>query len=373
MGGVDVISVNVLQWSFVLLVCYDPRRTFTRFRRTQPRSLHKKSNNKNELPPYEEEAYPINLSKRIPWVLTLLISLRLTNWKTGHPSHDRNQPVKPISRTAFFTHAIILALQSFLILDLTSLLTQQDPYFHIPNTSITSPLPPPIPHILTLLLPPRLIRTTILALQSYALITQGGSLPTLPILLLNTCNLWPDEWTPHTWPIFFGPFSAVTKTGLRGLWGRWWHQTNRYLATPGRVMVAKRVARTKDDAMTAVGYLLQVVSAFGLSGFMHMGLIPPEPQGTEMSAGEMRMYVAGFFWMQAVGIGCEVSVARIFRSRRWNSSIWGRLGTAVWVMVWFSYTLPLLAIPFRELGYWTYPPLPISFVGWLLGKGWWVW
>ncbi|KAL8790062.1 MAG: hypothetical protein Q9213_000764 [Squamulea squamosa] len=379
MGGLDVISVNVIQWSFVLLVCYDPRKTFRRLLR-QPNFVSSSKDNiqyaEGELL-YVEEPYPMTLTKRIPWVLTLLVSLRFANWKTGEPSHDHKQPVKPVTRTAFCKHAILLAIQSYIILDTTSLLVKDDPYFHNPNLSITSHWSPPsmkLPQILLSslsMLPVRLIRSTIIALQAYALITQGGSLPTIPVVMLNGLGFWPDEWSPHTWPIFFGPFSAVSEKGLRGLWGTWWHQTNRYLSTPGRALAKVLGVRTSSTT----GYMLQVVSAFGLSGLMHMGLIPPEPRGTEMTAMEMRLYVGSFFWMQALGIGLEVAVARsigrLFPG--WCGSRLGKSGTLLWVVLWFSYTLPILAVPFRQLNYSKYPPVPISLIGWLSGRGWWVW
>ncbi|KAL8993194.1 MAG: hypothetical protein Q9169_006525, partial [Polycauliona sp. 2 TL-2023] len=217
----------------------------------------KSQDNKNErykrVVSYTEEPYPSTLTARIPWILTLLISLRLSNWKTGIPSHDKHQPITPLTRTAYFNRALILLLQSYVILDITSLLTTRDPYFHIAGTSISSPLPPLLspstsakfvsPALAPALemvmhlfshIPPAAIRIAILALQPYALITQGGSLPTIPIVLLSSLHFYPDEWSPHTWPLFFGPFSAVSRRGLRGVWGEWWHQTNRYLAVPGR-------------------------------------------------------------------------------------------------------------------------------------------
>ncbi|KAI4265105.1 MAG: hypothetical protein LQ337_009012 [Flavoplaca oasis] len=229
----------------------------------------------------------------------------------------------------YLTYAVVLLVQSYLILDVTAYFTAYDPYFHVSGTGISSPVPPlsfslttTNPHsksatatssylqFLWNILPPRILRASILALQPYALITQGGSLPTIPIVLLSSLNLWPEEWSPHTWPLFFGPFSSVYERGLRGVWGGWWHQTNRYLAVPGR-WVAERVG------MKGYGkYACEVVSAFGLSGVMHMGLVPPFPLGTEVSAWEMRMCVAGFFWLQAVGIGGEVlvvdGVGRVF-------------------------------------------------------------
>ncbi|KAL8849149.1 MAG: hypothetical protein Q9221_005872 [Calogaya cf. arnoldii] len=380
MKGLDVISVNLMQWSFVLLVCYDPRKTFIRLRQHKKPPSPNRENNKHvqDNLGYIEEPYPSTLSPRIPWVLTLLISLRLSNWKIGHPSHDRRQPIEPLSRGAYCTHALSLAISSLLILDITSLFKQQDPYFHISGTSITSPLPAQLTssssnilHFLFNIPPPRLLRTTILALQPYALITQGGSLPTLPIVLLSSLNLWPDEWSPHTWPVFFGPFSSVYERGLRGLWGTWWHQTNRYLSMPGRSLAQL----LNLNSQSTVAYIFAVISAFGNSGVMHMGLIPPEPLGTNMTAGEMRLYVGAFFWVQVLGIGIEILVVNAFGRffLQWNRTIIGRMGTVMWVMLWFSYTLPLLAVPFRELGYWTYPALPVSFVSGVLGRGWWVW
>ncbi|KAL8912480.1 MAG: hypothetical protein Q9171_002493 [Xanthocarpia ochracea] len=369
----------MIQWSFVLLVCYDPRTIFSRLRQHQTPDAAKNEDNQNiegELA-YRQEPYPTALSQRISWVLTLLISLRLANWKTGEASHDRKQPIKPLTRTAFCRHAVYLAFQSFIILDITSILVKEDPYFHIPSASIHSTWPPPsteLPQCLVSVLsvlPPQLMRTAIPAIQAYALITQGGSLPTIHIVMLSGLGLWPDEWSPHTWPIFFGPFSAVSQTGLRGLWGTWWHQTNRYLSTPGRALAKALSIETRST----VGYMLQIVSAFSLSGIMHMGLIPPEPRGTAMTAMEMRLYVGSFFWMQALGIGVELGVVRIFRRilPGWSVSPLRKAGTLMWVMLWFSCTVPLLVVPFRELGYWKYPPLPISVIGWLLGRECWTW
>lgn len=121
--------------------------------------------------------------------------------------------------------------------------------------------------------------------------------------------------------------------------------------------------------------MMQVLSAFALSGVMHMGLMPPEPRGTGMGPMEMRMKVAGFFWVQVLGIGVEVFVEGVLGMKvsRWGKGGLGKVGRMLWVVVWLSYTLPLLAIPFRELGYWRYPPLPVSAVAWVSGRGWWVW
>lgn len=379
MEGLDVISVNLTQWSFVLLVCHDPRSTFKRLRLRQKPSItveHTK-HHRNELDTtYIEEPYPTESSRRLPWVTTLLVSLRLSNWKIGEASHDQKQPVTPMTRAAFFKYGLCLAAQSFIILDLTSTWTRQDPYFHMPGMHIDEHLQeqtgkPAIYYSLCRHLPPRIPRAAVLAGQAYACITQGGSLSVLPIVALNAVGLWPDEWSPHTWPIFFGRFSAVSEKGLRGLWGTWWHQTNRYLSIPGRTLAqAMRISTN-----STLGFMLQVVSAFLLSGIMHMGLIPPRPRGTSMTAMEMRFYIATFFWLQILGFGIELCVTKIVQrvTPRLSSSGVGRYCTLLWVTTWLSCTLPLLAIPFRELGYWTYPPLPLSLISRLGGGSWWVW
>lgn len=370
MEGLDVISVNLIQWSFVLLVCYDPRLTFNRLR-SPPRSRGKESQTERF-----EEPYPVRLRDRIPWVLTLLVSLRLSNWKVGELSHDRKQPVKPMTRAKFCRYAILLAVQSFLILDLTSTWVRHDPYFHTPGMGMDDAWQSPMVEKSTYLsifsnLPPRIPRTAVLAGQAYACITQGGSLPVIPVIGLNAIGLWPDEWSPHTWPIFFGSFSAVPETGLRGLWGTWWHQTNRYLSIPGRSLAQAIGISTRST----LGYILQVVSAFSLSGIMHMGLIPPRPRGTAMTAMAMRFSVASFFWAQILGIGIELGATTLIQKTFGRSSLptTRKLCTLLWVILWFSYALPLLADPARELGYWTRSVLPVSIINRLSGGGWWVW
>lgn len=376
-GGLDVISVNVAQWSFVLLVCYDPRTTFSRVRTVKEEVSADEKTEKRSLDGYWEQKYPEKLSERIPWVLTLLVSLRLSNWKIGDPSHDRTQPIKPMSRRAYCSRAFLLALQSFIILDITSTIVRKDNYFHVSGTSIDDPWPVSRPstslYMKTLRkTPPRIIRATILATQAYACITQGGSLPTIPVVGINALGLWPDEWSPQTWPIFFGPLSSVTERGLRGLWGSWWHQINRYTtSTPGRSLSQAVGISTASK----LGYAILTISAFLLSGVMHMGLIPPQPRQSRLSAGEMRLFIATFFWLQIPAFVFEVQVSavckRLFPALK--GSLLARALSLFWVFSWMAFTLPLLAVPFRELGYWKYPPLPISIIGVITGRGVWNW
>lgn len=120
-------------------------------------------------------------------------------------------------------------------------------------------------------------------------------------------------------------------------------------------------------------YALMCVSGFGFSGIMHMGMIPPVPlnmAGT--GAGEMRLWIGGFFWVQVLGIGVETFVEKVV-GRGWWRGRGGDVGRFLWVVGWGVCTVPMLAMPFRELEYWRYSPLPVSLIGYLGGHGWWTW
>ena len=425
MHGVDVISVNLTLWSFLLLVIFDPRRKFRRIHvRDDGEVLEEHSDKRSDnletalaeatkedsstegepltdspngsdasveglsASPRRpltssswEESYPTDLQKRVIWVLTLLPSWRFPSWHISRPFHDIHQPPPRSTRPAFLRFALLSILEGYLLLDLTSLYTPYDPYFHVSNTAISSPFPTPpasntaIPRYITTLwayASPRLLRAAVLALQLYALIPHLFALPALMPLFLNYAGLASDTWSPHTWPPFFGPFSSITYRGLRALWGTWWHQMNRYLHSSPGAWAADHLHLKRGGWMR---YAFIVISGFGFSGIMHTGLIPPFPLYEALSATQMRAYVASFFWVQVPGIFIELVVAEAVGrwAPRWKEGVIARSVTLAWVALWLCWTLPLLVVPFRELGYWTYPPMPISILGWMTGRGWWTW
>ena len=324
-----------------------------------------------------EEAYPTTLAKRIPWVLTLLVSLRLTGWKIGEPSHDRRQPPARMSRSAYFMRAISIAVQSYLLLDAAAFYVQTDPFFTTSGMGIDHPFPPPSAEtpswiVMLRLLPPRLVRCSMIAAQSYGAVTNMFYPPLTFMVGLNAVGLLPNEWSPHTWPLPFGHFSAIPERGLRGLWGSWWHGVNRQVtATPGRWLTQISGIPTKS----LTGYALLTISAFFFSGVMHMGLVPPEPEASQMSAGWIRLYVGGFFWAQILAFGFELAASKFvarFIPQALNWSVTKALVTA-YTAAWLCLTLPLLAVAFQELRYWHIYPVPVSLLQGLSGKGWWTW
>lgn len=380
-GGIDVIGVNLVLWSFVLLVLRDPRKTHKRLwvskREPMERSVKPDSGDDSTSWDVIEEPYPEEFGKRLSWVLTLLVSLRLTGWKIGDPSHDNSQPTPRLKRSDFLRIAVPTTVLGYLIMDVTSSYVHTDPYFLTSEMSIDAPYPTPASSMPTLivlirLLPPRLLRSSVLAAQIYAMVTSMFFLPTIPAVGLNAIGLLPDEWSPHTWPVFFGSFSNVWERGLRGLWGGWWHSMNRQItATFGREMAVLMGISTKST----LAFVMLSMSAFLLSGVIHVGMIPPEPESRLMGANAMRLHIAGFFWLQMPAVTIELAMAYFARRFVHGVEEWRmtRLLVLGWVTIWLCLTLPLLTVPFREIGYWNYYAVPISLLRGFTGKGWTTW
>ncbi|MCJ1474150.1 hypothetical protein MMC13_002808 [Lambiella insularis] len=370
-GGLDVISANVVVWSTVLIALEDVRGTYKRIHHPQQPPEHTITplqevapslRTLKWLPPRTwEEPYPSRFLPRIPWVLSLITSLRLINWSMPPYSRDALPPLSPLTRASYLRHALLIALTSYLLLDTAVFAALHDPYFTTRSLSILSPHPSfpsmsPLP-----------LRALLLALHIYAPITLGGALFTTPLLLL------PAPYSPHTHPMFFGPVAAIPARGLRGLWGAFWHQTMRYpTSLPGRGL-ARRLGYGPHSK---VDYTLRVLSAFGLSGWIHGGLVPPEPLGEGVSAWRVRGAVMGFFWVQVVGIGVEVGVEKVVRRTGWGvgggwMGVVRKAGVLLWVAGWLCGTLPLLGWAGKELGWFGRYPLPVSV--WVKGmEGRWV-
>ena len=369
-GGPDVISMTVALWATVLLGIKDGRQ-FVRLRYQQTRALvsaeskmHRRGTahqsqehvGNNSL----EEAYPQALFKRLQWVLTLLTSLRLTDWRIGEERFDRKQLSGGMSKLHFARHAAAFIILDFLLLDATFCYVRHDAYFINNEINIDEVFRyqdlKPAWVIRLQMLPPRLVRCTVLAAQVFAMVSGMFYIPTLPAAALNAAGVLPNEWSPHAWPPFFGEFSAVSKRGLRGLWGDWWHQINRiFVSMPASALAdAFRLPRR-----SFIRYTILVSTSFFLSGILHTGLVPPRPLTTNMTANGMRLCVASFFWVQTVGIAVECVVE--YWVRKWiPRALWAlpvRILVLSWVACWLSICLPLLVEPFREIGYWHHSPV----------------
>ncbi|KAI9846347.1 MAG: hypothetical protein M1837_004200 [Sclerophora amabilis] len=398
-GTFDTLFGDLALRSFALLADSDPRSTFRRIRfhnssqrrgsyqngsGVTPRSVHQDSTKETASSggpvQYWEEPYPAKLADRVGWVFSLVLSLRFTHWKTGNPSHDKTQPPTTLGRSHWTRHAIATIVQSYLIMDVASYFVQFDPYFITSNIHLDSPIQPlsdkstpNAVHALQTWIPPRLFRLSLLGAQVYSAVTLMFFLPTLPALGLNALHLISDEWSPHTWPVFWGPLATVSERGVRGLWGGWWHQIMRNLTTsPARSL--ERLLNVRHSSL--LDYTFLTVSAFFFSGILHMGLVPPEPIHSTLSPNTLRLSLAAFFWAQIPAFAIETAVSKLWPSRVSRGETLRPLVKVVlviWTITWLYLTLPLLAVPFKELGYWKVYPVPVSLLGGLTGNGWVPW
>ena len=404
MGGPDVISVCVVQWSLVLLGCYDVRGTFRRVWIQEGRE--KEVNGRGEGNGEDvgvangkvrgggkegaegkeevvvEQVYPQKLGERMIWVATLMLSMRFTGWKIGDESHDRNQPLprdQRMSRWEYARHVTAFLLLDYLLMDVTTYFQAFDPYFWVSSIRVDDPFAPLTPEnelqrlvvVPILRLPPRLVRSTIIAGQIFAMVSGMMYLPTLPMLGLNAVGLVPNNWSPQYWPRLWGKSSVMSRSGLRGLWGSWWHQINRQITSaPGKKFA--RLLFGKDAHKTTRGYMVAAIVAFGLSGLLHLAMIPPQPLLTALTANAMRLCLGGFFWMQIAGFAVEIALAKGISSVYPGAKDLPGAGMMVliWVAGWLCMTLPMITIPFRDLGYQVGCPVPFSLVRGLSREGW---
>ena len=400
MGGVDVLSVNHLLWSVFLLAAKDPRKDFRFLVRHTPSTPKSEQNghaaSKNSTATqnitsgshsvvFHEIPYPTTLWQRLPWVGNLLISLRLTDWKIDDRSHDKRQPSKPSGKGhfSFIALALLRAIFGYLILDLTASYIRTDPYFH--NHSI--PIDAPLSNIKTAF-PPRLIRTAMIAAQSWSLVSQQFYLPcTIPVAL-HSFGLLSDAWSPHLWTPFFGPASSLLTHGLAGFWGTYWHSTMKYTVLGPALLLTKTYLPSSSSSSSSspqqqpqqrskLRYTILLTTAFFLSGCVHMGLVSAQPLHSSIPTNRIRILIASFFWIQPLGIAIENLVGKTSNkllpvSITKNHIVTGCVNFC-WIVVWSCcVAFPLLGEAARQLGWFRYYTVPWSVVSGVWGGGEWV-
>lgn len=260
LGGNDVISTDSLYLTLFLYSFKDPRRDFRRVVRSDPKqgsngpdtpqqNGNKKDGETSDSKLVTLEAYPDTFTGRLTWATMLPQSRPLHDWVIGEPGHDRRvlRPFQHPTRFKFIVDIFSrLSPVLSLFLPLSKQLAVQDPYFSDSTWSIFGPYGSDhsgegrIATFLKNLTPAFILRPMTMAMYAYSLLLGLFLPPMLFVLLLNALRLIPDKWSPHTWRPHFGPFSAITKYGVRGFWGRWWHQQMRHIVSePGRWLAAR--------------------------------------------------------------------------------------------------------------------------------------
>ena len=194
---------------------------------------------------------------------------------------------------------------------------------------------------------------------------------------LNALGLLSNEWSPHTWPPYYGSPRTIFLDGVRGFWGDYWHRSMRaFSIAPGYAIADSLGLRGRS----LIRYAIITTVAFGLSGFIHTGLVPPEPLHATISVNIIRMHVAAFFWLQPLAILAETVTVRLLQqvvpTTYWQSGVGLRLrmlANTVFVMIWFACCLPYLGEAGRQLGYWRLWPMPVSLWKGVRGEDWLCW
>lgn len=326
---------------------------------------------------YVWQAIPSNFLHRLDWVSDLVASFRGPGWSyqisglapppphiqasLADPALKPPTPSSNLTRADLLRHNLPYFLLVVIIMDGLKSVMMQDPYFWSLGPEVPSPLPYP-----------RLSRTllsatmTFFSLQGIFLLAPLGLGVLLGPELLGE-QAWPWKYTP-----FYGSLREISKHGLAGVWGRWWHQLFRFGFEQGGEFAARTLGGDSKGwgKKGQKGLLLRVVVAFTLSGTLHAcasytSMLPTRP-----------LNAFTFFAIQPVGLLGQKAIADWMKRNGWREKIpnWIReVGNVVFVFVWFYFTGPIIADDFAGCGIWLYEPVPFSIFRGMSGQGWWFW
>lgn len=261
------------------------------------------------------------------------------------------------SRKELLGYMAIWFTSGYLLLDLTKTLMMKDPYFIFGPTTYD---PPRLLSILPLWALKIFHEVTsfcaiILALEMVFMLA-----PLIFCLILGPkiLGLRGEAWQ---YPTQFGYFYPnVSRKGLGGLWGGWWHQFFRSVFTaPTNFLIDNGYINKKSTLAKFLG----LVFAFGISGVLHAaGSISQLPDTHPW-------HLFYFFALQAVGIALQMNFKILHDGERANL-----LFTTAWLLA----TGWLIADDFARGGIWLFEPVPFSLFRGLFGwgdegDGWWCW
>ncbi|KAK7024729.1 MBOAT-2 domain-containing protein [Favolaschia claudopus] len=264
-----------------------------------------------------------SLWRRFKWGLTLFISVRGVSWAHAPAPGIIPPPPPPgTSRTRFLVRRLGMFFIVFLIHDACNMHVRANSMFH----SYYEPG----------------WRGDGWAWRAAVVVTWGLSSATMMEMLCTLSSIVSVVLRfsePEEWPALFGsPSDAYT---VRRLWGRVWHQImRRFVSTHGKFL-AYNILHLKPG--TNASSYVQLFTAFFLSTTIHYG--------AEIMA--FRNFTGGapaFFMLQPCIIMLEDFVLFLGRSAGIRQSkLLYRLGY-LWVLAWFTLTLPIWEEPLVKAG-----------------------
>ena len=290
--------------------------------------------------------------ERLCWITDLIACLRALKWGWDPREGKELPPAVAFTREHSLRRHIINFCWSYLGLDIIKCIMMEDPHF---LGDIACPAPPHLIHLLPwslhtyrMLLPAVGIVCSIqFYFTCWAIIQMA---PGPRILGING--------TPIMYPAIHGSPAATLSHGLRGFWGRTWHQMFRAHFQSIGDALAKFVAGLSEDKKTLrSGITICIV--FALSGILH-------GCGSYTMLGATRPQDAfAFFALQPVGIGVQFVLASLVKTyvpghaQRVPVQMAANLAFAFF---WLWATFWLLADDFSRGGMWLFEPVPVSFV-----------
>jgi hypothetical protein len=252
--GLGFLAAVQVLWATELLLFRDPREKFQVIyhrhqnpvspspplkrkvdtdKSTQKREESEKVDKKDPQNLIWKEPYPSSFWKRLSWVFKLHVSARYIGWDIGDSSSYK-PPVDSLlggrrqARIRWLLKNILFVGLFFCLIDATNLYQHFDPYFQV-DTKIDAPFPLPLAAFLARyglgFLPPGIVRITVLGGQKYAVFTIIHRVLAVIHVSLGGLGLLDDWWGGmESWPSLMGSPLVVAESGLRGFWGRGWHQ-----------------------------------------------------------------------------------------------------------------------------------------------------
>ncbi|KAA8909185.1 hypothetical protein FN846DRAFT_943164 [Sphaerosporella brunnea] len=279
-------------------------------------------------------SYPLH--EKAGWAFSLLTSLRNVGWNNCVPLPAS---AAPRSRQRFALRAAGRVAGLYLLLDLSRTWMVQQPYCGFPRGNLPSQQP---------------LRRRAGDLAANGISAAGYMALQYELLSLLAVGVFGQA--PELWAPLFGDLALCWS--VSNLWGKVWHSMLRAGTVPwGRALADWAGVKGRKR------YALLVAIAFAISAAGHA--VAVHTVAPAKGGGAVR-----FFGMQALGIGIEGAVARLWRAVGGGG---GGAGAAtkmlgfVWTLAWLGFTCPLQADEMVEIGLFEKEAVPFSVVRWALG------
>ncbi|KAJ6550967.1 membrane bound O-acyl transferase family-domain-containing protein [Mycena vulgaris] len=263
----------------------------------------------------------MSLPGRITWALTLFFNTRGVGW--AHEPRGALPPRAPPNtpRLKFIARQLACFCLTLLLFDLVNLHVRWNPAFRF-RTGLAA-------EGLTW----RIIGTVGWAAGAAAGLTLPHYAASIVCVALGISR-------PQDWPPLFG--SLADAASVRTFWARGWHQIIRRSLCAHGNYAAHTLLRLPHGS--AAASCVQISIAFALSGVLHY-------LGETIAIGPGRSGSLLFFGIQPAAIALETLVASLRGKARGRAPGGKALGLGhVWVLAWFTLTLPIMQDPLIKAG-----------------------